>query len=253
MEVFGATTRTCVRPDHALICPDSHVPAPFPGTSAADGVSAVTLIAPPMGARFAQYLVLLAPGATLPPAPPGRERFVYVLAGGVEVFHAPVSAGGFVYAPPESPQAVSAGSGVGGGARLMVFERRYRPISGVLPPSAALVSSERNVPGVPFLGDPAARLQVLLPELPAWDMAVNVFTFDPGAALPMVEAHVMEHGLLMLSGQGVYRLGDHWYPVRAGDVIWMASYCPQWFVAMGKEPARYLYYKDIHRDPLTEE
>ena len=30
----------------------------------------------------------------------------------------------------------------------------------------------------------------------------------------MVEVHVMEHGLLMLEGQGVYRLGDDWYPVR---------------------------------------
>jgi (S)-ureidoglycine aminohydrolase len=30
----------------------------------------------------------------------------------------------------------------------------------------------------------------------------------------------------------------------------MASYCPQWFVAMGKKPARYLYYKDVNRHPL---
>ncbi len=29
----------------------------------------------------------------------------------------------------------------------------------------------------------------------------------------------------------------------------MAPYCPQWFVAMGKTPARYLYYKDVNRDP----
>jgi (S)-ureidoglycine aminohydrolase len=53
----------------------------------------------------------------------------------------------------------------------------------------------------------------------------------------------------MLAGQGVYRLADSWYPVQEGDVIWMASYCPQWFVAMGKEPARYLYYKDVNRIP----
>jgi (S)-ureidoglycine aminohydrolase len=31
----------------------------------------------------------------------------------------------------------------------------------------------------------------------------------------------------------------------------MAAYCPQWFVAMGKTPARYLYYKDVNRDPLA--
>jgi (S)-ureidoglycine aminohydrolase len=33
-------------------------------------------------------------------------------------------------------------------------------------------------------------------------------------------------------------------------VIWMRAYCPQWFVAMGKSPARYVYYKDVNRDPL---
>ena len=46
------------------------------------------------------------------------------------------------------------------------------------------------------------------------------------------------------------RLGDAWYPVQQGDVIWMAPFCPQWFVAMGKAPARYLYYKDVNRDSL---
>ena len=70
---------------------------------------------------------------------------------------------------------------------------------------------------IPFLGDPDARLQTLLPNEPSFDLAVNVFTYQPGAALPQVEVHVMEHGLLMLDGQGVYRLGDDWNPVRQGD------------------------------------
>ena len=100
------------------------------------------------------------------------------------------------------------------------------------------------------MGDEDARLQTLLPESPAFDMAVNIFTYQPGATLPQVEIHVMEHGLQMLSGMGVYRLSDSYYPVAEGDVIWMASYCPQWFVAMGKQPASYIYYKDVHRDPL---
>ena len=93
-------------------------------------------------------------------------------------------------------------------------------------------------------------LKTLLPIDFAFDMAVNLFTFTPGAALPFVEVHVMEHGLSMLQGGGIYRLDDCWYPVQAGDTIWMASYCPQWFGALGKTPARYLYYKDIHRDAL---
>ena len=33
----------------------------------------------------------------------------------------------------------------------------------------------------------------------------------------------------------------------------MAPFCPQWFVAMGKGPARYLYYKDVNRDPLEDD
>jgi (S)-ureidoglycine aminohydrolase len=52
------------------------------------------------------------------------------------------------------------------------------------------------------------------------------FFYQPGTALPFVETHIMEHGLLMLAGAGIYRLGADWYPVQAGDVIWMAPYCP---------------------------
>jgi (S)-ureidoglycine aminohydrolase len=29
----------------------------------------------------------------------------------------------------------------------------------------------------------------------------------------------------------------------------MAPYCPQWFVAMGKVAASYIYYKDVNRAP----
>jgi (S)-ureidoglycine aminohydrolase len=101
-----------------------------------------------------------------------------------------------------------------------------------------------------FLGDPAANLQVLLPDEPAFDMAVNIFAYEPGGHLPFVEVHVMEHGLVMLGGAGVYRLEDSWYPVQAGDTIWMAPYCAQWFVAMGKVPASYLYYKDVNRPAI---
>jgi len=59
--------------------------------------------------------------------------------------------------------------------------------------------------------------------------------------------------MTIIRGQGVYRLGDSWYPVETGDTLWIAPYCPQWFVAVGKTPAAYIYYKDINRDPLGEE
>src|SRR5207237_6718222 len=131
----------------------------------------------------------------------------------------------------------------------LIFQETFEPLTGVKTPGV-IVGNEKNVQGNPFLGNEDARLQVLLPDKPEFDLAVNIFTYQPGATLPFVETHIMEHGLLMLRGQGVYRLDADYHPVIEGDVIWMAPYCPQWFVAMGKTPASYIYYKDVNRDPM---
>lgn len=246
MDVFGGL-RSHVARDHALIEPGSFVGANMAGWDRTQGV---VLISPRMGARFSQYLAIVEAGGSAEPAQNGIERFVYVLEGSVVVRPMglearTLNAGGFAYLPPDDRTVLRAAAA----SRLCVFEKRYAPRNGVAPP-ARIIGQERDVKGEPFLGDANARLQVLLPDGPSFDMAVNVFRFQPGAALPFVEVHVMEHGLLMIAGQGVYRLSDLWYPVRSGDVIWMAPFCPQWFVAMGKEPAAYLYYKDINRDPM---
>ena len=154
--------------------------------------------------------------------------------------------GGYAFLPAGVPHSMVARQA----ARLDVFEKVYAVREGVGIP-APVVGREQSVGGAPFMGDEAAVLKSLLPDAPQYDLAVNVFTYQPGANLPQVEIHVMEHGLRMLSGAGVYRLGDDWFPVEAGDVIWMAPHCPQWFVAMGKTPARYLYCKDVNRDPFV--
>ena len=135
------------------------------------------------------------------------------------------------------------------GTRVTLFQKRFEPLPGKRSPRA-IIGAAAEIAAQPFLGDPAARLQVLLPDEPEFDLALNVFTYAPGATLPFVETHVMEHGLLMLSGQGIYRLEDSWYPVATGDAIWMAPFCPQWFVAMGKTPASYVYYKNVNRTAM---
>lgn len=240
--------RSTVRRNYALITPASHVPAPHP---AWPGARTVTLISPHLGARFVQYLALLEAGTEGLPPNSGVERFLYVLAGTVEFVATvdrasrPLDAGAYAYLPPGATPRLRALQA----SRLLVFERRYHPAVGVAAPEP-IVAHVQTVPAMPFLGNPRALLQTLLPDLPAYDLAVNVFTFQPGACLPLVEVHVMEHGLLLLEGGGIYRLGSEWYPVVAGDAIWIGSYCPQWFAAVGPVPARYIYYKDINRDAL---
>ncbi|HEX4146088.1 MAG TPA: (S)-ureidoglycine aminohydrolase [Pirellulales bacterium] len=245
------TTRSRVTRQYALITPDTHVAAPLVGWR---NGSAVMHMSPEMGARFAQYTAVLGPGAVSATSGEGIERFVFVLAGAIRLkaegkLHE-LAEGQFVFLPAGTLHEIStADSAEPVAARLAVFEKRYQ-----LGPAAApqlRMGDEKDIAGEVFLGDPALRLQTLLPVEPSFDMAVNLFTYDPGGHLPQVEIHLMEHGLLMLDGTGVYRLADDWFPVQRGDVIWMASYCPQWFVAMGKTPARYLYYKDIHRDSLS--
>jgi (S)-ureidoglycine aminohydrolase len=243
MNVFGST-RSRICKDHALLTPESFVRSTLPGW---ENTEIVVLISPQMGARFIQYLAYMGAGAVAGPMAADYQRVIYVLDGEVtiEPGHKSLSTGGYAYFPPHAETRVRAPRP----SRMNVFEKRYVPHAGSTPPPL-LWGQEQDVEGVPFLGDPDALLKTFLPLEPAFDLAVNMFIFRPGAALPLVEVHVMEHGLLMLDGQGVYRLADSWYPVQQGDVIWMAPYCPQWFVAMGKDPARYLYYKDVNRGPL---
>ena len=81
-----------------------------------------------------------------------------------------------------------------------------------------------------------------------WIITALIFTFPPGYSLPVIETHVMEHGLYFLEGQGLYYLGDTWREVKAGDFIWMGPYVPQGFFATSSGPSRYIYYKNINRD-----
>ena len=240
---FGQT-RTRIASRHALIAPDGHVKSSLPGVT---GAAAVILINEAMGANFAQLLLTFEAGGRAQYPANEIETAAYIETGGATVTIGRQKkicrAGGFFFAPAKQAWSITAPRA---GTRVTLFQKTFVPLAGVAAPRA-IIGDAASVEGQPFLGDPDARLQVLLPDQPAFDLAMNIFTYQPGATLPFVETHVMEHGLLMLAGQGVYRLEESWYPVAAGDVIWMAPYCPQWFVAMGKTPASYLYYKDVNR------
>jgi (S)-ureidoglycine aminohydrolase len=209
-------------------------------------------VSPAAGAAFTQYTAELEPAGTLGPTP--AQRFVYMLSGAADIatdtsFQS-LTSGSFAYIPAGLAHTLTAQKS----ARIAVIEKLYVPPQGhdaAQQPPTLLVGVESTLPSTPLLGDDALQVRALLPDTPAFDFAVNTMTYQPGASLSMVESHVMEHGLLMLEGGGVYRLGDAWYPVTAGDFIYMAPFCPQWFGALGRQPAKYLIYKDGNRHPLS--
>lgn len=240
MQHLGHTRSTHKR-DHLLQTPDTFVRAPLPGMRKA---TAIVHVAPATGALFTQYTAEFEAGGELAPSP--VQRFLYVLDGRLDVDRQPVEAGDYVYLPTGHQARIVAA----GAARAAVIEKAYEPLDGRDAPGV-LVGRERECAAARLNDDPWLEVRSLLPDDAAFDFRVNTMTYQPGAGLPMVEIHVMEHGLLMLEGGGIYRLGESWYPVAAGDFIWMAPYCPQWFGAIGKTAAKYLIYKDWDRHPLA--
>jgi (S)-ureidoglycine aminohydrolase len=237
-------TRSTRRADHVLLTPDTFVRAPLPGMKKC---TAVVHVGPAIGAAFTQYSAEFESGGEL--GATFTQRFLYVVEGAVKVEakgkKSELGPRGYAFFPEGAAHRVTASKT----SRVAVIEKPYLAVAGVKPPGA-IVSSEDEVSSHALGDDPDLQVKCLLPDEISFDCAVNTMVYQPGVALSMVEMHVMEHGLLMLEGGGIYRLGDAWYPVTAGDFIWMAPWCPQWFGAIGKKPAKYLIYKDWNRHPL---
>jgi (S)-ureidoglycine aminohydrolase len=236
-------TRNVIRRNYALITRDGYVASALPGWT---NCKSYVLISAGIGAHLVQLLIECEKGARGLGETGSDEWFFYIIAGRGTLNKSALAAGSFAFIPPGS---VIDFASTARDTHVLIFRKNYEPLDGVEAP-AFFTGHADAAPEAPFLGDPRARLKTLLPDAPGFDMAVNIFTFDPGTTLPFVETHIMEHGMLFLDGSGVYRLGDDWHPVQAGDALWIAPFCPQWFIAAGPEPARYIYYKDVNRDPL---
>ena len=238
-------TRSSQQPNHLLLTPDTFVRTVLSGMK---GCSAIVHAGPALGARFTQYTAEFEVGGELGGIP--SQRFIFVIEGRlkleVEGKFSELSARGYAYLPQGLHHRVTATTV----SRVAVIEKHYHALDSVNPPHV-IFSSEDAISSHPLGDDPGLQVKCLLPDEMSFDFAVNTMVYQPGAALSMVEMHVMEHGLIMLEGGGIYRLGDSWYPVTAGDFIWMGPWCPQWFGAIGKVPAKYLIYKDWNRHPLA--
>ena len=206
------------------------------------------LASPALGAKFVEYLIdLQAGGGTKHAADNVVESFIYVLRGSINVkIDQNISAladGGFAFIPRASGYSINAKEP----ATLLLLRKNYESAAGVATPKP-IVGNQSQIKPEPYLGNDNARLQLLIPDDLQYDMAMNIFTFDPGHCLPYIETHVMEHGLYFLAGKGLYFLDGAWMEVQKSDFIWMGPYCPQSFYATGNEPAKYVYYKNVNRE-----
>ena len=247
MEI-SALTRSVVKSNHAVISPDGYINSNVPGWT---GCTVNVIINEDMGAMLCQTFVTLKKEGRLTGKTTLSQIFFYVIEGecsaAVSGENQVLTTGQFVYVPVMKEYRIEC---LNQDTRILTFHKSYEFLDGYEVPDT-LFGDAAVVEGPSYLGDPALRLQVLLPDHLSFDMAINIFTYDPGGHLPLVETHVMEHGLMYLRGQGIYMLDHQWYPIKKGDSIWMAPYCQQWFTAMGKEPAVYIYYKNVNRFPTV--
>ena len=238
-------TRSSQQANHLLLTPDTFVRTTLPGMKAC---SAIVHASPALGAKFTEYTAEFEAGGELGTTP--AQRVIFVIEGGVKLDvngkSSELSARGYAFLPQGLHHRAVATKA----SRVAVIEKRYQTLDSVAAPHL-IVSNEDAVSSHALADDSSLQVKCLLPDEMSFDCAVNTMVYQPGASLSMVEMHVMEHGLIMLEGGGIYRLGDSWYPVTAGDFIWMGPWCPQWFGAIGKVPAKYLIYKDWNRHPLA--
>lgn len=212
------------------------------------GVLAQVLATPQQGARFVEHeLYVEVGGGTSVPRDENLEQFLFVVEGAVTLdvggaTHRLIE-GGYCWLPPRAPYGFTNEGQVP--SRVIWIRRRYEAIAGVAIPDP-IIAHESDVPACPT--DTYMEQHLTPYEQMGFDMGINLQVFDPGVYFSFVEAHVMEHGLYMLQGQGLYWLNRDLIEVQKDDFIYMAPYCPQFFYATGWKKSAYLLYKDVNRD-----
>jgi len=213
-----------------------------------EGVLAQILSAPQNGAKFVQHELLVDPnGHTLGHRNEEFEQFFFVLEGQIQFdLDGKVQSmgqGHFAWLPPNCDYAFkNSGDEL---SRIVWIRRRYVKADGIDVPDA-IIAHESDVRAEPT--DTYMEQHLTPYEQLGFDMGINLQVFDPGTYFSFVEAHVMEHGLYMLYGRGLYWLNRDLIEVQKDDFIYMAPFCPQFFYSTGWQKSAYLLYKDVNRD-----
>lgn len=206
---------------------------------------------------FSQYIAEVQPGggSDRPETEPGVQAVIFVTQGAIEITidgqtHM-LDEGGFAYVPPDTAWSLHNRGETA--CQFHWIRKRYQPVDGLPKPDPVISSDSDVAPSeMPDCNGVWATTRFVDPTDLRHDMHVTIVTFQPGGVIPFAETHVMEHGLYVLQGKGVYRLNTDWVEVEAGDFMWLRAFCPQACYAGGPEPFRYLLYKDVNRHmPLS--
>lgn len=195
-------------------------------------------------------------GSTNPEPSAHVECVLFVMSGELQLTiegsaHT-LQSGGYAYVAPGSKwQLINTGNSP---TCFHWIRKSYQAVEGIDRPDSFVTSDDEVKPTpMPDTNGTWATSRFVDSDDMRHDMHVNIVTFQPGASIPFAETHVMEHGLYVLEGKGVYRLNQDWVEVEAGDFMWLRSFCPQGCYAGGPGPFRYLLYKDVNRTALLPE
>lgn len=234
--------------DYALIEPSGRVKNVVPGF---ENCEMTILGSPKLGAGFVDYIIKMGPGGANNKGFGGYgiETFVYCISGevtaaaGDEVFT--LSNGGYLYCPPDVTMYLR-NTGCSE-CRLFLYKQRYTLLDDLKP--WVVCGNINDIEFRDYEDMANVHIKDLLPTDLAFDMNMHILSFDPGGCHPMIETHYQEHGAYILSGEGVYNLGNEWVPVQKEDYLYMSAYSLQAAYGTGRGPFSYIYSKDCNRDP----
>lgn len=201
---------------------------------------------------FSQYIMEVQPGggSDRPETDPDAEAVLFVVEGMAQLtvnghkHH--MTPGGYAYLPPSTDWTLH--NTAEGPLRFHWIRKAYQAVEGLAAPDVLILNEQDITPiAMPGTNGKWATTRFVDPSDMRHDMHVNIVTFEPGAVIPFLETHVMEHGLYVLEGKAVYRLNNDWVEVEAGDYMWLRAFCPQACYAGGPGKFRYLLYKDVNR------
>ncbi len=213
------------------------------------------VIARPMSGfaeTFSHYIMEVQPGggSDRPETEACAQAVLFVVEGEATLTIAGtghvLTPGGYAYLPPESGWTLhNHGTAP---LRFHWIRKAYAPLKGLPTPDPLILNEADIAPtAMPGTDGKWATTRFVDPADLRHDMHVTIVTLAPGAVIPFMETHVMEHGLYVLEGKAVYRLNRDWVEVEAGDYMWLRAFCPQACYAGGPGRFRYLLYKDVNR------